>query len=947
MAKRNKKIEANTFETYRNLLYYPESPERLFFFGSLNFEKTTGQANPQYRAAAQHVYQSGYNYLTSNALTNTDGLLTKGSENYIEKLNQIKQFLETAIETQRANELAYFDNIINEIKHKFQGKDIPQSIQELLQFFSNITESKDFDYQGYILYINKLLQDTETSKNTQSLITYEKNRLQQIITATQQARLRISDTKTITGEKLNNKYQNMKLWLAQQDIKAQYLNTHKLTSTKKTQTELEKQINTVMSKINPPVGSVIARFTSKILPEIFASADVRNTILKILGTMNVSQEERQEQIKNVIITHLLAWAREHMVTLLQQTRDAVPIAQIQQDIINGIQTNNMLYNFQIDNLPANLGRKTGLKFFQNTKASAAFKQGEGLYQAVKKFALEIDSIKPDEITQQQKQVIQTLGIGKHGRNSKLLNKITRLQQMQLKLLEMFEKVEDKTKPLTVSIEEIEKMLKPNNKKQTNSTTIQLTIKNGQILFDGSEGSQQLIKLLKQNDYFKKRTISSKTLDTFLSSLKGQASRTFRDELNTNVVQKGKDKLLKLLEQHLNKIEVNLRGSTVDELIAGLQLIQKKNGELELYFVGSHNDKDDFVIISVDPGLKQLTHTLSIACADLYKANLSKPIQSLYSKQEQFTKTFQQNFVQDMQKLKVKSSGYHDYQEKAKKFFERYEQHTDNMNKAYKEFQATIQKNKKLKTLLEKAQDDRTEQEQKIVRIIQQIKEKISNTIYRSDTMKTYTEYQHRIGFIGGSIGTGLQEQLNSINSLFEQAGMGFDQDELILLESLIINTSYYSIIGKGYQGVIERYLSAVAAFALFDEGGAEVEILKDKLVDGDLEKSSPKILHLYRLNSIYFPGSYILQETLKGVLQLGKFMTINTHGARVVINNPINYSIIPNRPWKSGQSINTRPWQEVSQYAQNNVQLQVTFLAGMIQILKNLEKRMSDIIIPA
>jgi len=50
-------------------------------------------------------------------------------------------------------------------------------------------------------------------------------------------------------------------------------------------------------------------------------------------------------------------------------------------------------------------------------------------------------------------------------------------------------------------------------------------------------------------------------------------------------------------------------------------------------------------------------------------------------------------------------------------------------------------------------------------------------------------------------------------------------------------------------------------------------------------------------------------------------MTIKTHGARITINNPVNYSIIPNRPWEVGQPIDTEPWQKVSEYAQNNVQL--------------------------
>jgi len=50
---------------------------------------------------------------------------------------------------------------------------------------------------------------------------------------------------------------------------------------------------------------------------------------------------------------------------------------------------------------------------------------------------------------------------------------------------------------------------------------------------------------------------------------------------------------------------------IDELIAGLQLVQKSNGELELYFGGSQNNKDDFVTITVDPGIKELTQALTL------------------------------------------------------------------------------------------------------------------------------------------------------------------------------------------------------------------------------------------------------------------------------------------------------------------------------------------------
>ena len=945
---RKKTSQQSQFAIYRNLLYYPNAPERLFFFGSLNVdnEKIKGTGNQQYRARARQIYGKGMQYLTSNTLTDPEGLLTRSSKDYMAKINVIKTYLETAIKTERTNELLYFSNIINEIKRKFQGKEIPQAINELINFFASINDSTDFDYEGYILYINKLLQDMENDKNTESLITYERKRLQEVVQATSDAAFMKAAHTNKDIALLTTKEQNILLWQAQQGLNAKYLSTSKISSSKKDLSILDKQINVIMDKIHPPAATVIAKFVSKILPEIFSSSEVRTEILNIIAKQGLTPEKRLHSVKDIIITHLIKWGSDHIVELLQETKDALPIAKIESDMMTDLQKNQMLYNFQIDNLPENLGRTKGLNFFNATNSSATFKRGKGLYESVKKFLLDLQTIDEKQITDEQKIIIKTLGIGKEDANSQLLNKIARLQKMQTYILKEFKQLEDKTQPLTIKLDQLEKIINSKKKQSNDSTTIQLTVKNGRVFFDGSEGSKQLIKLLKDNGYFKSKTISSQTLDSFLSSLKGQASTIFKNILDQQVVKKGQKELLKIFEEHLNKIEVNIRGSMIDELIAGLQLVQKSNGELELYFGGSQNNKDDFIIITVDPGIKELTQALTLQCDNILKRSLVKPIQELYSQKEKFAKTFQRQFVEDMQKLKVKSSGYHDYQTKAKKFFEQYKTHIDNMNKAYANFQKAITKTKKIRDLFNKAQDQRTKEQQEIIKIIEEIKEKISNTIYRSDTMKTYTEYQNKIGFLGGSIGTNLHEQLGSINQLFTEMGIGLNENEITLLESLIINTSYYSIIGKKYKGVIERYLSSIAAFALFDEGGAEIELLQDQ-IKGKVDKTSPKILHLYRLNSIYFPGSYILQQTLKGVLELGKVMTINTHGARITINNPVNYSIIPNRPWSMGQTINTRPWQEVSEYAQNNVQLQITFLAGMIQILTNLESRMQNIVLPA
>ena len=52
-----------------------------------------------------------------------------------------------------------------------------------------------------------------------------------------------------------------------------------------------------------------------------------------------------------------------------------------------------------------------------------------------------------------------------------------------------------------------------------------------------------------------------------------------------------------------------------------------------------------------------------------------------------------------------------------------------------------------------------------------------------------------------------------------------EQSDITWLESAIINCSPVSIIGEKNKDVIQNYLSSMAALAMFDEGGAEAQII--------------------------------------------------------------------------------------------------------------------------
>ena len=100
-----------------------------------------------------------------------------------------------------------------------------------------------------------------------------------------------------------------------------------------------------------------------------------------------------------------------------------------------------------------------------------------------------------------------------------------------------------------------------------------------------------------------------------------------------------------------------------------------------------------------------------------------------------------------------------------------------------------------------------------------------DSFYQSSTMKTYNQYQSNIGFIGGSIGADIISQLDNLNEIFTAANMPISDSDMKWLLTAVINCSPLSIIGERHKNIIEDYLGSLAAFALFDEGGAEAEII--------------------------------------------------------------------------------------------------------------------------
>jgi len=145
----------------------------------------------------------------------------------------------------------------------------------------------------------------------------------------------------------------------------------------------------------------------------------------------------------------------------------------------------------------------------------------------------------------------------------------------------------------------------------------------------------------------------------------------------------------------------------------------------------------------------------------------------------------------------------------------------------------------------------------------------------------------------------------------------------------------------------------MAALAMFDEGSAEGQIIQDlsnKITDR--AKASPNILHLYRVNGIFVPGSVVLQRTID---ELSKCLeqsslaieTVNS-GAGIEIINTMNEGLIPNRSTTTRryQTFDPDPWGTVASATDSHVKLKIMFLAKLLDIVNDMNSLMSKVEIP-
>ena len=125
-----------------------------------------------------------------------------------------------------------------------------------------------------------------------------------------------------------------------------------------------------------------------------------------------------------------------------------------------------------------------------------------------------------------------------------------------------------------------------------------------------------------------------------------------------------------------------------------------------------------------------------------------------------------------------------------------------------------------------------------------------------------------MGFHGGSLGgDGTPEAvLKNINKMYELGGI--TPLDLELLIFAVINCGEATVNGTSYHDHIANYILGGAALAMFDEGFTVTENYLEK-IKSELKSdffSGPKTLHLYYLNNLYVPESFILTTIYNNLL---------------------------------------------------------------------------------
>ena len=911
------------FQNFGNLIYFDKLKPDYFYFNTLLSDYEMNKPNPRYRSKANSIGQQALSILGSSPLINDDNL-----ENTIfyQRIEQAQKILQAGILYEHQNEKNYIERKIKELEKNIDKNDKEQSdtlyvVKNLLQ---KLNSSEGIDYLALINLINILRQGL---KNTQAIYKDNKRHIEEVNKQYEIAKEKyISQQEGLdasgknksltpsTAERRRQRFENQS--------KKIYLN-HKTFVTKNPNSRIAEILNSNMRDVRN-IDSILAETVTNTIKKILESKKLYNKIQAqiTLKTLQKNYLPTEEEIKHIIVTDALKMTSKNIHKILNKEIDFNGIAEEIAKYFT--ETETQTFDIDIEGFYDNFGfLGKHLDFF---KKGTDWGEGsaKGLYEAVEELYKNVRTTN-EKLTPEQQWTKENLG-RKFSTYIKLIHKIeafsTAAKKDQDNITEF-----SLTLPGEKRGEKVEILLKIDDK--------------GALKIEGDFLKSQIGKALGFKSF------KPKTLESMITTLKKRISLQIKQQL-TSIILKTTSKTLEKqakeqLKQGLENIRVSIGGPKWSEIIVQIQA-SLKSGKI---LAGPVNLKTDNITIECFYDEDSYSFDLSLSPSEVQ--NIAEAAEKeIQEKEKTFLKEYQTAVMADLQEFgSKKSKKYNKFIEYSEKF-----QSQNNIRLSY--IEKTKKTIKQLDKEFEKGKID--EKEYKIKKQKEEaFLDELENSIYISSTSKTYNNYMDQIGFIGGSVGASIVEQIDNLNQLFTEAGVPLNKKEENWLISAAINNSSLSVIGHKNESIIENYLGSLATFALFSESGAEMPILKKIAENKKISKESGNIIHLYFVNGAYYPGSYVLQQASNHIDNiLNNIQTIfsdnnSSFENGVKITNTVNFSDIPNTSNYKNKNAghNTHPWKTVSQTAKNKTKINILFLAGLLDLVRKLNDELNEIEIPS
>ena len=202
---------------------------------------------------------------------------------------------------------------------------------------------------------------------------------------------------------------------------------------------------------------------------------------------------------------------------------------------------------------------------------------------------------------------------------------------------------------------------------------------------------------------------------------------------------------------------------------------------------------------------------------------------------------------------------------------------------------------------------------------------IHSTVKGYESAGSYA-FEKKGGFGGAAFGASLDSELKIIDSMAQAGGLSpLDIDNLFIA---MINCGKL-MIGSQLKHTIENYFSAFMGMLMFNDAHLFATDVNN-WIHTTTDQTTVEDLHMYQLNGVIVPSSYILQETYNAMTKL---QTMDEHyrGIKAVFST------------YNGQPINGN-WEETSQIAVEHTKLErMHFLAGFIDLLDDIEARLNNL----